>query len=144
MPGIRWLLIIVLGAILSSAPCLADDDGAMDRLSASLATLYAAAIIAEYDDQVFDRRSNSYDMFRRAHSYEQPLAALEFQRSDAIGRMTRVRSLSLMTIAETRSSRLFFGVNRDGLLGIHLLGSDDRHLEFARMPWLRRGAQALR
>ncbi len=144
MPGIRWSLLILLGAVLSSSPCLADDEGTIERLSASLETLYAATVIAESDYQAFDPRSNSMDRFRRTHSYEQPLAALEFQRSDAIGRMTGIRSLSLLTLAETRGSRLFIGVNSDGLLGIHLLGSDDRQVEFGRMPWLRREVQRVR
>ena len=57
-----------------------------------------------------------------------------------MGRASRLRSLSLLTLAEFRKSRVFLGVDDRGVLGLHINAarkSDDRHLEVARMPWLR-------
>lgn len=66
----------------------------------------------------------------------------EFRDGSSIGRMARLRSLSLLTLAEFGDSRLFFGVNDQEVVGIHfgaVSGTDsDRHLEMARMPWLSR------
>ena len=66
---------------------------------------------------------------------------LEFRDSSTVGRASKVRSLSLLTLAEFRKSRLFLGVNNRGLIGLHfrqVRQGDDRCLEVARMPWLRK------
>ncbi len=61
---------------------------------------------------------------------------LDFEdNSSLLGRLKRVRSLSLLTISSHRKSRLFLGVNEDGLLGLHLTASqavsNDRTVELA-------------
>jgi len=66
---------------------------------------------------------------------------LNFQDSSAVGRASKLRSLSLLTLAEFKKSRLFLGVNKRGLLGLHFNSAkqgDDRCLEVARMPYLRK------
>ena len=128
MPGIRWF-VACLGVCLFASPCAADDETAVERISISLTALYAAASAAD---------SNRY------FTDHEPMAPLRFQRSDTFGRMIRIRSVSLLTLSESRSSRFFFGVNSDGYLGFHLRGSSDRHVEVARMPWLQRGARPAR
>ena len=66
---------------------------------------------------------------------------VEFHDSSAIGRMRNVRSLSLLTLAETDGSRLFLGINKRGLLGLHFghwhRGKTDQSLELARLPYLK-------
>ena len=69
------------------------------------------------------------------------LDKLEFQDSSAIGRARKVRSLSLLTLAEFKKSRLYIGVNKRGLLGLHFnaaIRSGDQCLEIARMPYLQK------
>jgi len=69
------------------------------------------------------------------------LDKLEFQDSTAMGRARKVRSLSLLTLAEFKKSRLYLGVNKRGLLGLHFntaIPSGDRCLEVARMPYLQK------
>ena len=69
------------------------------------------------------------------------LDKLEFQDSSAIGRARKVRSLSLLTLAEFKKTRLYLGVNKRGLLGLHFnaaIRSGDRCLEVARMPYLQK------
>ena len=143
MPGTRWI-VACLGACLFTSPCFAEDDTTAEVLSASLTALYAAATIADSDRYFAEQDFTSFERFRRTHSYEAPMAPLQFQRSDAFGRMINIRSVSLLTLSENRNSRLFFGVNSDGFLGFHLRGSSDRHIEFARMPWLQRGQYSAR
>lgn len=70
----------------------------------------------------------------------------EFQDSSALGRLRNLRSLSLLTLAETKRSKLFLGMNRRGLLGLHFGytpgDGNDRSLELARMPYLKRETPA--
>lgn len=80
-----------------------------------------------------------------ADGTESTLDNLEFQDSSTMGRALKMRSLSLLTLAESRKSRLYIGVNKRGLLGLHFnaaIRSDDRCLEVARMPYLeKRGSE---
>ena len=69
------------------------------------------------------------------------LDELEFHDSSAMGRARKIRSLSLLTLAEFKKSRLYLGVNQRGLLGLHFntaQQSGDRCLEVARMPYLQK------
>jgi hypothetical protein len=68
------------------------------------------------------------------------IADLDFRDPGPFARASKVRELSLLTLAETGKTRLFFGVNYDGLFGFHFgarprLG-DERCVELARMPYL--------
>ena len=67
------------------------------------------------------------------------LDKLEFKDSSTLGRARKIRSLSLLTLAEFKKSRVYLGVNKRGLLGLHFnmaIRSGDRCLEVARMPYL--------
>lgn len=69
-----------------------------------------------------------------------PIADLDFRDPGAFARVSKVRELSLLTLAEVGKARLFFGINGRGLFGFHLgarprLG-DERCVELARMPYL--------
>ena len=69
------------------------------------------------------------------------LDKLEFQDSSTMGRVRTIRSMSLLTLAEFKKSRLYLGVNKRGLLGLHFntaIRSGDRCLEVARMPYLQK------
>ena len=69
------------------------------------------------------------------------LDELEFHDSSAMGRARKIRSLSLLTLAEFKKSRLYLGVNKRGMLGLHFntaKQSGDRCLEVARMPYLQK------
>lgn len=67
---------------------------------------------------------------------------LEFRDSSTLGRFREVRGFSLLTLAETKRSKLFLGMNKRGLLGLHFSSgqqsSNDRVLEIARLPFLNR------
>ena len=47
------------------------------------------------------------------------IAGLDFQDSSVYGRVSKLRNLSFLTLAEIGNERVFVGVNEDGLLGIH-------------------------
>jgi len=72
--------------------------------------------------------------------WSQPIADLRFQDASTIARVTRMRKLSLLTLAQSGQTRLFFGVNEKGVVGVHfsaftLRGNDD-YVELVRMPYL--------
>lgn len=71
----------------------------------------------------------------------QPIAAIDFRDPGALARVSKVRELSLLTLAEVGKARLFFGLNKRGLFGFHLGArpgrGDERSVELARMPYLR-------
>lgn len=69
-----------------------------------------------------------------------PISDFEFQDTDVFTRVTRIRSLALVTVAETRQARWFLGVNNRGVLGLHFSAlprpGASRNLEVLRMPYL--------
>lgn len=78
------------------------------------------------------------------HDWQDGSLQLEFRDSSALGKIRRIRGLSLLTLAETRRSKLFLGMNKRGLFGLHFSShqpaSADRVLEVARLPYLNREA----
>ncbi len=71
---------------------------------------------------------------------------INFEDNSAIGRLSRIRNLSFLTIAKQRKSRLFLGVNEDGLVGLHLTATSDglaidQTVELSRLPYLEKGAE---
>jgi hypothetical protein len=68
------------------------------------------------------------------------IASIEFQDTSMYGRVSQLRSLSFLTLAEFGQKRLFLGVNANGFVGIHFnafsRADDQRYLEVARMPYL--------
>lgn len=82
----------------------------------------------------------AYDSPSPTQSFSPSFDKLHFQDSSTFGRASKLRSLSLLTLAQFRKSRLFLGVNNRGVLGLHFNEAkrgDDRSLEVARMPYLR-------
>lgn len=71
-----------------------------------------------------------------------PIADVEFQDNSTLGRISKLRNLSLLTLAESEQARLFLGVNDDGLVGLHFVKirgrGDERLLSVARMPYLKK------
>ena len=70
-----------------------------------------------------------------------PIAKFEFADNSALGRIRGLRGFSLLTLGRVGKSRLFLGVNDDGLVGLHFnllpRDSDERYLEVIRMPYLK-------
>jgi hypothetical protein len=73
--------------------------------------------------------------------WPRPIADIDFQDGSAMARVKKLRNLSLVTVAEIGRTRLFLGVNNDGLVGLHFnvfsRAGDERYLEVVRMPYLK-------
>lgn len=79
-----------------------------------------------------------------AEGWMSSFAKLRFHDASGMSRMGKMRSLSLLTLVETGRTRLFIGINADGLAGLHLKAidryDDDHHLDLARAPYLNKNA----
>lgn len=86
--------------------------------------------------------SHSIETMNDANDTPTPIATFLFQDSSTFARVSRLRSLSLLTLAESGKTRLFFGVNEKGLVGLHYSAlphyEDNRSIEMARMPYLKK------
>ncbi len=133
MQKANLMLLLLIGA-LHPAVVAADGDGpnvtANSMDSAQLEYGYASRW----------RLSRAVEEMPLPGDASSVIADIEFQDPGALARVSKVRELSLLTLAEVGRTRLFLGVSEKGLLGFHLgalprLG-DERCLEFARMPYL--------
>ena len=65
--------------------------------------------------------------------------------ASGLGKLMRVRSLSLLTLASAGEARLFIGISDDGIPGIHLARlskkQKSRHVELSRLPFLARSPE---
>lgn len=131
-------ILLLIAALLCLPVALADDASNEDARTAALDSLLAS-------DGAYYRPAS---LQRHAvPRLTEPLdGALEFKFQDmsALGRMKKLRSVSLLTLTETDRSRLFLGMNRRGLFGLHFgyttRRSSERLLELARMPYLKAAA----
>jgi hypothetical protein len=104
------------------------------------ANLSVDALLAE--SQYASRWQLDYPVDAGAFSDERqrPIAEFNFRDGSALARVKKLRNLSLLTLAEMGQTRLFLGVNDDGLVGLHFnlfsRAGDERYLEVARMPYL--------
>ncbi len=73
--------------------------------------------------------------------WSQPIADFDFEDASALGRVSKLQSLSLLTLAEVGRTRVFLGVDDKGLVGLHfnvfVRDLAESSLEMARMPYLK-------
>lgn len=136
-----WTALIAMAVSLPQAS-LADEQ--QDTDLDGNAERHAAASVEALRSDLFDRTSWQLTYPDRPLAYtdtwRQPLSDFEFQEGSTLMRLGKLRSLSLLTVAKFGESRLFLGVNDDGLVGLHfnafLRGVDERYLEIVRMPYI--------
>lgn len=136
------LIVSAVIGMLFSVTGLADDKGtspadsnALPATSLSLPLLYS-----NVDGASRWRETYPLDTTHQSNDWTPPFVSVPFQDSGTLARVSRLRSLSLLTFAEIGRSRLFLGVNDEGLVGLHFCAfrrqDKERHLEVARMPYL--------
>jgi len=72
-------------------------------------------------------------------NYLRPLPDVDFEDGSLLGRVSHLRRVSFLTFAEIGEAQFFFGLSKEGLLGLHF--NIDRkkrreRLELLRMPYL--------
>lgn len=120
MHTVNRMVLLVLGSLLSAAA-------------------YADDVISEYSSRW--QLTHPMETMAYADDWSQPMRDFEFQDSGILGRASKLRGLSFLTLAEVGRTRLFLGVNNKGLVGLHLRAfpshSNGRYLELVRMPYLK-------
>ncbi|MDH3616529.1 MAG: hypothetical protein OEQ90_08660 [Gammaproteobacteria bacterium] len=143
MPVARCMSFVIVGTLLSAAS-LADDARTQSAESDQSATA-GLSLDALYLEPMYSSRwrlSHPIETMAYSSDWAQPIEDIDFQDAGAFSRVKRIRALSLLTLAEGKGTRLFFGVDKEGTVGIHFRGlpryGDDRCLEVVRMPYLKK------
>lgn len=141
MQKANWMILCVFGSLLPIA-VFAEDTSTSDADAPRLPVVASAPETLPLDSLYSSRWKLSHPVETMTYSNESsaPIESFVFQDPGAFSRVSKLRELSLLTLAEVGSTRLFLGVSDEGLLGIHLgalprLG-DERCLELVRMPYL--------
>lgn len=100
---------------------------AEDSVSSEAAAESAPVVTASVDDLLAASESEWRSELIRSLAtvsyldhWQHSTADFRFREANALLRMKKLRRLSLLTLADTRRTKLFVGVNADGLLGLHL------------------------
>lgn len=132
----QWLMVL-LAVFLPSTTVFADPpDGA--RKSVGLAAPQVELANSTPSIDLRDLGWDAYQPFLRSRDYS--VESFDFDDKSALERLTKLRSLSLVTFAETNNTRLFLGINDDGLVGLHFNAfprhGKDRHLSLWSLPYV--------
>ena len=124
---------VLIIAVLLSAGALADEP-AQPKL-----TRAAEAFIADLERASKSQSPDYYQSITYTNNFLRPLPDVDFEDGSLLGRISHLRRVSLLTFAEIGEAQFFFGLNRDGLLGLHFNIDRKRRqerLELLRMPYL--------
>lgn len=139
--------VFVAGILISTA-AIADDGKSSDPGNAMASTLSRAVggLLADSTTPPRLPLDASTDDSSYGSRELHPIANIRFRDGSVMGRVSKLRSISFLTLAEDKKTRLFLGVNGDGLVGLHFVASskqsDERYLSLARMPYLKRETAA--
>ena len=142
-----WMAWLTIG-LLWSAAGFADDvqSSKTDDEPLSVVTLSVETMLAESKYLSRWRTFQPAEATAYSDGWLQPIADLDFQDTGVLSRVSMLRGLSLLTLAEFGQTRMFLGVNEEGLVGLHFdtfpHNDVDRYLEVVRMPYLRKTSQA--
>ena len=139
MAKLAWIaLVVTVIGMAAAPPCPADEDAPVADESTD--TSPGVTTIDELLEQTryLDAQSVPLAIGVAGDVPAGPAVDIAFEDNSMLGRLRRVRSLSILTLSEQRKSRLFLGVNKEGLLGLHFTASSDvqeeETVEFARLP----------
>ena len=137
-----WMALFTIGMLLTAA-CIADEEthSSTDVGPLPDVTLSVDPLNPESWYSSRWQLSRSLEPMAFSDDWPQAIADFDFQDRSALGRASRLDSLSFLTLAEIGQTRVFLGVNDEGLVGLHFnifpraLG--ERQLEVVRMPYLK-------
>ncbi len=137
----RCVILLTIGMLLSAAG-YADDANLSNADGVLLpeVTSSVEALHAELTNKFPSHLLYPVEAMAYLDDWPRPIANLEFRDDSVLARVSKLRNLSLLTLAEVGQTRLFLGVNDDGLVGLHFnlfsRTDDTRYLEAVRMPYL--------
>jgi hypothetical protein len=148
-----WKALLTIGLLWSAAgfaddaqPAKTDDaktdDAKTDGEPLAAVTLSVETLLAESKYPSRWRPIHPAEATAYSDGQLRPIVDIDFQDAGVFSRFSKVRGLSLLTVAEFWQTRMFLGVNEDGLVGLHFdafpHNGGDRYLEVVRMPYLRK------
>ncbi len=141
MLRINWMVLLIVGTLLpAAAPA---DDATVFRGDGEPAPVLALSLESLQVQPAHAPRwrlTQPIETMTYADDSSRPMSNFDFQDSGILGRASKLRSFSFLTLAELGEARLFLGVNDEGLVGLHFRAfphhSSGRHLELVRMPYL--------
>ena len=142
-----WIALLTIGLLWSVAGFADDvqspktDDELLPVVTLSVETMLAESEYPSRWRLVHPTEATAY-----SDGWLRPIADFDFQDAGVLSRVSKLRGLSLLTLAEFGQTRMFLGVNEEGLVGLHFDASPhnggDRYLEVIRMPYLRKTSRA--
>ena len=141
MPRANWMVLLIVGTLLSTA-ALADDATASRSDARAIPPSTLSNELLRPQSAYAPRWQLTYpiETMTYADDWSRPMSNFDFQDSGILGRASKLRNLSFLTLAELGETRLFLGVNDEGLVGLHFRAfarhSSGRYLELVRMPYL--------
>ena len=142
MPKASWMTLLTIGMLLSAAG-FADDakSSSTDGEPLPEVTLSVEALHAELGYTSRWHLFDSVEAMAYSDDWPRAIADFDFQDDSDLARVSKLRNLSLLTLVEIGQTRLFLGVNDDGLVGLHFNAfprdGDAHYLEVVRMPYLK-------
>ena len=137
MPAIRHIAPFMLGLLLSSAGIADEVSPPEDGSESPPESQSLTNLLAESAYAPRWRLNQPLDKPAVIDAPRPPIAEIEFQQTSSLERVMNARTFSLLTFSSSKQSRLFFGLNEDGLLGFHLRAvsrdNDDEYLELGQM-----------
>ena len=137
----NWMTLLPL-SLLFAAASFADDANSIDTDAEPTPQESRATTVTDVEREFSYLWQLRYPVITATDSDDWPdsIDSIEFQDTSMYGRVSQLRSLSFLTLAEFGGKRLFLGVNANGFVGIHFnafsRADDQRYLEVARMPYL--------
>ncbi len=138
----NWMVLLIVGTLLPAAALA--DDATISRAEGKQAPVPALSLESLHAQSAYAPRwqlTHPIETMTYADDWSQPMSNFDFQDSGILGRASKLRGLSFLTLAELGRARLFLGVNKEGLVGLHFRAfssrSNGRYLELARMPYLK-------
>jgi hypothetical protein len=135
------LLLLSIGMLFATNSIAQDKDTAESTVAyKSLETRTATEPESEWPFSHLWQSRYPLKVAPHSNGWQEPITELDFQDSSVYGRVSELRNLSFLTLAEIGNERLFVGFNENGLLGIHFNAfsnrNDRRYLEIVRLPYL--------
>lgn len=115
------MMLATIGMLLSVAS-FADDEtlSSSDDESLPAVTLDVAVLLTESRYGTRWQIIHPIDALDYSDEWPRPIADFNFRQDSTLERLSGLRNLSLLTLMKVGRSRLYLGLNEDGLVGIHL------------------------
>ena len=116
----KWMASLAIGLLLSATGS-ADEVGlsAKNDESINAAPLALDYFLLESTYGPFWQPVPIIEALDYSDDWQQPIADIHFPDGSIYGRVSRIRSLRLLTLTEDDKTRLFLGINEKGFLGLH-------------------------